>query len=77
MYPDRAVVEDEDLVQAELAQPEEAAEPEAHMQDPIQAKQAAVDLTTSPDTEFDRDEDMVTRKTMTIDRFMPGARQTA
>ena len=46
------------------------------MQDLVQAEQATVDLTTSPDIESDHGEDMVTRKTMTIDRFVLGARQT-
>ena len=47
------------------------------MQDPIQVEQVAVDLTTFPNIEYDCGEDMVTRKTITIDLFVPRARQTA
>ena len=72
-----AAVKGKDPIQAEPAQLEKVVEPEAHVQDPVQAEQVAVDLTTFPDIEYDHGEDMVTRKTMTIDRFVPGANQTA
>jgi len=65
-----ALVENEYLVQEELAQP---VEPKAPAQG---TEQVAVEFTNFFDTEFDRGEDMVTQKTMTIDRFVPRARQT-
>ena len=41
-----------------------------------EAKQVATESINSFETESDRGEDMVTRRTMTIDRFVLGARQT-
>ena len=38
-------------------------------------EKAVVDITDLFDTESDRSGDMVTRKTITIDRFVPDARQ--
>ena len=38
-------------------------------------EQVAVDITDLSATEFDCSGDMVTRKIMTIDRFVPSARQ--
>lgn len=70
----RAPVDEEALVQEELTQPEEPIEPEAPAQ---VTEQVAVDITNLFNTESDRSGDMVTRKTMTIDRFVLGARQTA
>ena len=46
--------------------------PEAPIQE---TEQVAIEFVNS-ETESDRDEDMVTRKTMTIDHFMPSSRQT-
>ena len=67
-----APVEEEAPVQEELTQPEEPGEPKV----PVQlTEKAVVDITDLFDTESDRSGDMVTRKTVTIDRFVPGARQ--
>ena len=66
-----ALVEEEAPVQEEPAQLEEPVEPEAPTQ---VTEQVAVDITNLSDTKFDRSGDMVTRKTMTIDHFVPGAR---
>ena len=66
-----ALVEDEAPVQKEPAQLEEPIEPEAPAQ---VTEQVAVDIINLSDTKFDRSGDMVTRKTMTIDHFVPGAR---
>ena len=67
-----APVEEEAPVQEEPAQPEEPAKPEAPAQE---TDQLAVDITNHSDTKSDRSGDMVTRKTMTMDRFVPSARQ--
>ena len=40
-------------------------------------EQVIVDITNLSNTESDRSGDMVTQMTMTIDRFVPGARQAA
>ena len=67
-----APVEEEAPVQEEPAQPKEPGEPKA----PTQViEQVTVDITNLSDTKSDRSGDMVTRKTMTIDRFVPDARQ--
>ena len=68
------LVEEKALVQEERAQPKEPVEPEAPAQ---VTEQVAIDITNLSDTEFDRSGDMVTRKTMTIDHFVPSARQNA
>ena len=65
-------VEPEAPIQEAPIQPEIPAEPEAPIQE---TEQVAVEFVNS-ETESDRDEDMVTRKTMTIDHFMPGSKQT-
>ena len=49
-------------------------EPKAPVQE---AKQVVAESTNSSETKSDYNEDMVTRKTMAIDRFVPGARQIA
>ena len=67
-------VQEEAPIQEEPAQPEEPVEPEAPVEE---AEQFVVDITDLSDTEHFLSEDMVTRKTMTIDRFVPGARQAA
>ena len=67
-----APVEEEAPVQEEPAQPKEPAKPEAPAQE---TDQLAVDITNLSDTKSVHSGDMVTRKTMTIDRFVPGARQ--
>ena len=69
-----ALVESEAPVQEALAQPDTPVEFKALVQE---AKQVATESINSFETESDRGEDMVTRRTMTIDRFVPGARQTA
>ena len=66
-------VENEAPIQEEPAQPEEPVEPKAPAQGTMQV---AIEFINSSDTKFDRGGDMVIRNTMTIDRFMPGARQT-
>ena len=67
-----APVKEEAPIQEEPAQPEEPAELEAPVQE---TEQLAVDITNHSDTKSDRSGDMVTRKTMTMDRFVPSARQ--
>ena len=68
-------VEPEAPVQEALTPPEIPAESEASVRE---AEQVATEFVNSPETESDRDEDMVTtRKTMMIDHFVPGTRQTA
>ena len=69
-----ALVESEAPVQEALAQPDTPVESKALVQE---AKQVATESINSFETESDRGEDMVTIRTMTIDRFVPGARQTA
>ena len=49
-------------------------EPKAPVQE---AKQVVAESINSSETKSDYNEDMVTRKTMAIDRFVPGARQIA
>ena len=66
-----APVENEASIQEEPAQPEEPVEPEALAQG---IEQVAVEFINSSDIKFDRGEDMVTRKSMTIDRFVPGGK---
>ena len=69
-----APVENEAPIQEEPAQPKELVE----LENPTQGiKQVTGEFVNFSDTEFDRGGDMVTRKTMTIDRFVPEARQTA
>ena len=65
-------VQEEVPVQEEPAQPEEPVELEAPVEE---AEQFVVDITDLLDTEPVLSEDMVTRKAMTIDRFVLGARQ--
>ena len=65
-------VKPEAPIQEAPVQPEIPAEPEAPIQE---TEQVAVEFVNS-ETESDRDEDMVTRKTMTIDRFVPSTRST-
>ena len=52
-----------------------------HLEDPVELKAPAVEaeqfLINLPATDSFPYEEMVTRKTMTIDRFVPGARQAA
>jgi len=69
-----APVQEEAPIQEEPAQPEEPAEPEALVEE---AEQFVVDITDLSNTEPYLSEDMVTRKAMTIDCFMPGTRQAA
>ena len=64
-------VQEEVLVQ-EPTQPEEPVELEAPVEE---AKQFVVDITDLSDTEPLLSEDMVTRRAITIDYFMLGARQ--
>ena len=64
-------IENEASIQEEPAQPEELVESEAPAQG---TEQVAVDLTNLSNTESDRSRDMVTWKTMNIDRFVPGVR---
>ena len=61
-------VEPEAPIQEAPIQPEIPTEPEAPIQE---TEQVAVEFVNS-ETKSDRDEDMVTRKTMIINRFMPG-----
>ena len=68
-----APVEPKAPVQEAPIPPEIPAESEASVRE---AEQVATEFVNSPETESDRDEDMVTRKTMTIDRFVPGTKQT-
>jgi len=65
-------VQEEVPVQEEPAQPEEPSKPEAPVEE---AEQFVVDITDLSDTEPYLSEDMVTWRAMTIDRFVPGARQ--
>ena len=64
-------VQEEAPVQ-EPAHPEDPVEPEAPVEE---AKHFAIDVTDLSDTDPFLSEDMVTRKIMTIDCFVPGARQ--
>ena len=57
-----------------LVKPEALVEPKALVQE---AKETAVESVSSSKTESDQGHDMVTRRTMTISRFMPGARPIA
>ena len=66
-------VEPKALVQEAPVPSEIPVESEAPVQE---AEQVAIELVNSSETESDRDEDMVTRKTMTINCFVPSARQT-
>ena len=66
-----AIVE-EAPVQGGPAQPEEPSEPMVLAQS---TEQEAIDITNLSNTESDCGGDMVTRKTMTINYFVPGARQ--
>ena len=68
------LVQEQAPVQEELAQPEEPVEPEAPVEE---AKQFVVDITDLSNTEPFLSKDMVTRRAMTIDCFVPGARQAA
>ena len=65
-------VEEEALVQGGPMQPEEPSELVVLAQS---TEQEAIDITNLSNTESDCGEDMVTRKTMTINCFVPGARQ--
>ena len=58
----------------EAIQQEEPAEPEAPIQE---AEQAAAESSDSSRTHPARSEEMVTHKTLTVNRFIPGARQAA
>ena len=69
-----APVENEAPVLEKPVQPEEHVELEAPMQG---TEQATVDFTNLSDIESNHSGDMVTRKTMTIDRFVLDARQIA
>ena len=69
-----APVQEKAHVQEEPVQPEEPTEPKAPVEE---AEQFAVEITDLSDIEPYLSEDMVTRKAMTIDSFMPGARQAA
>ena len=64
----------EEVPVQEPAQPEDPVEPEAPIEE---AEQFVVDITDLLDNEPFLSKDMVTRKTMTIDRFVPGVRQAA
>ena len=64
-------IQEEVLVQG-FAYPEDPVEPEAPIEE---AEHFAVDITNLSATDSFLGEDMVTWKTMTIDRFVPGARQ--
>ena len=66
-----AIVE-EALVQGGPTQPEEPSEPMVLAQS---TEQEAIDITDLSNTESDCGGDMVTRKTMTINYFVPDARQ--
>ena len=65
-------VQEEAPIQKEPAQPEEPVEPEAPVKE---AEQVVVDITDPSDTEPFLNKNMVTRRAMTIDRFMLDARQ--
>ena len=69
-----ATIQEEALVQEEPAQPEEPAEPEAPIEE---VEQFSVDITDLLDTKPYLSEDMVTRRTITVDHFVPGVRQGA
>ena len=64
-------IQEETLVQGP-AHPEDPVEPEAPVE---KAEHLAVDITNLSATDPLLGEDVVTRKTMTIDRFMPGTQQ--
>ena len=68
-------VQPEALVQPEVpVEPEVSIEPEA----PIQVtKETTVESVSSLEIESDQGHDMVTRRTMTINRFVPDAQPTA
>ena len=66
----------------EAIQEEVPVQEPAHLEDPIEleapveeAEHFAIDVTDLSATDSFLGEDMVTQKTMTIDRFVPGARQ--
>ena len=67
-----ATVKEEVPVQEEPAKPEEPGEPKVLVQS---TEQATIDITYLSDTESGLCGDMVTRKTMMINRFVPDARQ--
>ena len=67
-------IENEASVQEKPAQSEELVEPKAPA---WEIEQVAVEFINSSNTESNHGGDMVTQKTMTIDRFVPSARQTA
>ena len=62
----------EEVPVQEPTQPEDPVKPEAPVEE---AEHLVVDVTDLSNTEPFLDEDMVTQKTMTIDLFVPGARQ--
>ena len=64
----------EEVPVQEPAHPEDLVEPEAPVKE---AEHFAIDVTDLSDTDHFFSEDMVTRKTMTIDHFVPCARQAA
>ena len=66
------LVQEEVPIQEEPAQPEEPVEPEAPVEE---AEQVVVDITDPSDIEPFLGEDMVTWRAMTINRFVPSARQ--
>jgi len=65
-------VQEEAPIQEEPAQPEEPVEPEAPVEE---AEQFVVDITNLSDIEPYLSKDMLTRRAMTIGRFVPDARQ--
>ena len=65
-------VQEEAPVHEEAAQPKEPAEPEAPVEE---VEQFVVDIIDLSDTEPCLSKDMVTRRAMVIDRFVPSARQ--
>ena len=67
-------VQEEAPVHEEAAQPKEPAEPEAPVEE---VEQFVVDIIDLSDTEPYISEDMVTRRAITVDHFVPGARQGA
>ena len=64
-------IQEESLVQ-ELAQPENPVEPKVPV---VEAEHFALEATNLSATNTFLGEDMVTKKVMTIDRFVPGVRQ--
>lgn len=70
--PAHTPIESGTPVQEDLAQPETFAKSEA----PIKVAEQVVVESINSETKSDRGEDMVAKKTMTIDRFVPGTRQT-